>query len=142
MIFGSKLPPDKIYQPISPSTGKLTVVITGFHSDSGEVSVSLFNQANAFPKQSEKALAIVYSKINNRKSETVFRNLPIGEYAISVFHDENNNKKMDSNLFGIPKEGVGASNNARGHFGPPKYEDAKFFFNGSDLTISISITYL
>lgn len=72
----------------------------------------------------------------------VFQNLPAGEYAVSVYHDENNNKKMDTNFFGIPKEGVGASNNARGHLGPPKYKDAKFLFNGKSQTIQIQIVYL
>jgi uncharacterized protein (DUF2141 family) len=48
---------------------------------------------------------------------------------------------MDTNLLGIPKEGVGASNDARGHFGPPKYEDAKFKLAGN-LTIKIIMTYL
>jgi uncharacterized protein (DUF2141 family) len=124
------------------STGRLTVVITGLHSDAGEVSVALFNEAAAFPKHPEKAVAILYSKIRNGKSEAVFENLSPGEYAISVFHDENNNKKMDSNFFGVPKEGVGASNNAKGHLGPPKYQDAKFVFIGPDLTMSITITYL
>jgi len=138
----STVQPFKMHNHIPLATGRLTVVITGFHNDAGEACVSLFNQANAFPKQSEKAIAIVYSKINNKKSEAVFENLAPGEYAVSVFHDENNNKKMDSNFFGMPREGVGASNNAKGHFGPPKYQDAKILFSGSDLTISISITYL
>jgi len=142
MVLFTKSTPCKIYGHISPAAGRLTVMTTGFRNDDGAVSVTLFSQASAFPRQREKAIAIVYSKIINKKSETVFNNLSPGEYAISVFHDENDNKKMDTNFLGIPKEGVGASNNARGHFGPPKYEDAKFIFNGSDQTISISITYL
>jgi uncharacterized protein (DUF2141 family) len=127
---------------LSRSNGRLTVVITGFHSDAGEVSVALFNEATAFPKHPEKAVAILYSRITHGKSEAIFENLSPGQYAISVFHDENNNKKMDSNFFGVPKEGVGASNNAKGHLGPPKYQDAKFIFTGPDLTMSITITYL
>jgi len=42
----------------------------------------------------------------------------VGKYAVSVFHDENSNGKLDTNFLGIPREGVGASNNAKGHFGP------------------------
>jgi uncharacterized protein (DUF2141 family) len=30
-----------------------------------------------------------------------------GDYAISVFHDENSNGKLDRNFMGMPKEGVG-----------------------------------
>jgi len=47
-------------------------------------------------------------------------------YAVSVFHDENYNGKLDTNLLGIPREGVGASNDARGNFRPPKFGAAAF----------------
>ena len=43
-----------------------------------------------------------------------------------MFHDENANGKIDRNFVGIPKEGYGTSNDAKGFMGPPKYEDAKF----------------
>ena len=122
--------------------GNLTVVITGFENNKGSASVALFDKADAFPKSSEKAVAIIYSKISDSKSVAVFEHLAAGEYAVSVYHDENDNRKMDTNLFGIPKEGVGASNNARGHFGPPKYQDAKFIFKGTNESISINIIYL
>ena len=123
-------------------TGTLTIVITQFRNNLGEVSVALFNQEEAFPKLSDKAVRSVYAPIVDRKSVVVFEHLPAGEYAVSVYHDENNNKKMDANFLGIPKEGVGASNNARGHMGPPKYQDAKFTFNGKQQTIEIGIVYL
>ncbi len=62
----------------------------------------------------------------DKKAIVTFKNIPKGEYAVSFVHDENDNKKMDTNFFGIPKEDYGCSNNARGFMGPPKYEDAKF----------------
>jgi uncharacterized protein (DUF2141 family) len=124
------------------ASGNLTVVIKGFKNNSGSVSVALFNKEDGFPKSPEKAVAIIYSKINDNKSIAVFQHLPAGEYAVSVYHDENNNKKMDRNIIGMPKEGVGASNNARGHLGPPKYQDAKFAFTGTDESITINIVYL
>ena len=65
-----------------------------------------------------------------------------GTYAVSTFHDENSNGKLDTNLLGIPTEGVGASNNAKGHFGPPKFDDAKFRFEGGRLDLKIAIDYL
>jgi uncharacterized protein (DUF2141 family) len=136
--FSSKSVP----KTIPSSTGTLTIIISNFRNNEGKASVALFNQEEAFPKLQEKAVGILYVPINNKKSVAVFENLPDGEYAVSVFHDENNNKKMDTNFFGIPKEGVGASNNARGHFGPPKYHDAKFIFNGNMQTLTIDIVYL
>jgi uncharacterized protein (DUF2141 family) len=52
--------------------------------------------------------------------------LPEGEYALSIFHDVNDNGEMDTNWIGLPKEPVALSNNARPKFGPPKYKDAVF----------------
>jgi uncharacterized protein (DUF2141 family) len=123
-------------------TGTLTIIISDFRSNKGNVSVALYNNEDAFPKFPDKAVSVKYLSIADNKSIAVFQNLPAGEYAVSVFHDENNNKKMDTNFFGIPREGVGASNNARGHLGPPKYKDAKFLFNGKTQTIQIQIVYL
>ena len=129
-------------QKASSASGTLTVIVSGFRNNKGGAGVALFNNANGFPKSPDKAIAAMYSKIENKKSVAVFENLSAGEYAVSVYHDENNNKKTDANFLGVPKEGVGTSNNAKGHLGPPKYNDAKFEFDGKKDTVTIAITYL
>lgn len=67
--------------------------------------------------------------------------LPPGRYAVQAFLDENGNGKVDQALFGIPKEGVGFSNDARISLGPPKWSDAMFDTTGSDLTIRLNLRY-
>jgi uncharacterized protein (DUF2141 family) len=124
------------------SSGTLTVTILNFRNNEGQVSVALYNKEEAFPKSPDKAVKLLLAPIRDKKSIVVFESLPPGEYAISVFHDENKNGKMDSNFFGIPKEGVGASNDARGHLGPPHYKDAKFHFNGNAQSVFINLVYL
>lgn len=104
-------------------TNTLTVTVTNFKNNQGKVMVGMYNGANTFMKKT------IFSKIGDIKANTakvVFENLPDGEYAISLYHDENNNDKLDTSWFGIPKEGYGCSNDAKGMMGPPKYEDAKF----------------
>ena len=59
-----------------------------------------------------------------------------GVYAVSVFHDENGNGKLDTGFMGIPSEGFGASNDAPEKFGPPKYADARFAVTG-DQTLTV-----
>jgi uncharacterized protein (DUF2141 family) len=78
------------------------------------------------------------SSIANQTCEVVFENIPKGIYAISIFHDENDNGKMDTNFMGIPKEDYGCSNNASGFMGPPKWKDAKFELT-NDTTITINL---
>ncbi|MCZ7687277.1 MAG: DUF2141 domain-containing protein [Sandaracinaceae bacterium] len=51
---------------------------------------------------------------------------PGAQYAVAAFHDENGNDDLDRGVFGIPTEGTGASNDARGFMGPPRWEHARF----------------
>ena len=80
-----------------------------------------------------------YSPIEQGRGYMVFEDIPYGEYAISVYHDENDNKNLDTGLFGIPKEALGTSNNVKIRFGPPKYQDASFILDQSDLNLTIRL---
>jgi uncharacterized protein (DUF2141 family) len=101
----------------------ITVEFSGMKSDTGNLYVALYNKKADFLKNAIKGDIV---KVTNKKATVIFEGIPAGEYAISAFHDENENKKMDTRIFGIPKEPVGISNNAKGFMGPPKYKDAKF----------------
>lgn len=116
-------------------TFDLTIHISGLSSNKGSIMVGLYNEKETFLNKRFKGDVV---KIENKKSLVVFKNLPKGEYAVSFVHDENDNKKMDTNFFGIPKEDYGCSNNATGFMGPPKYDDAKFQLT-EDQIISIKI---
>lgn len=113
----------------------LTINISGLNSDKGNLLIGLYNKKESFLKKHFKDDIV---KIKDKKSVVIFKGLPKGEYAVSFVHDENNNKKMDTNMFKIPKEDYGCSNNARGFMGPPKYDDAKFQLT-ENKTIEIKI---
>ncbi|MCX6182735.1 MAG: DUF2141 domain-containing protein, partial [Bacteroidetes bacterium] len=85
----------------------------------------LFNGADGYPENHLKAFRTGTIKIINNSSQITFSNLPKGDYAFSWFHDENGNKELDKNFVGYPVESFGASNNAKGTFGPPSFADAK-----------------
>jgi len=114
----------------------ITVNIENLNSDKGNVYISLFNTETSFL---EKGFKSTMSSIENNSCTITFKNVPNGIYAISFFHDENENKKMDSNFLGIPKEDYGCSNNARGFMGPPKWEDAKFEVKNKSITQTITL---
>jgi uncharacterized protein (DUF2141 family) len=104
-------------------------------SDKGSLFVAIYDTKNSFLKKRFKG---DITKIVDNKATIVLKDIPPGEYAVSAFHDVNNNKKMDTNFFGIPKEPIGISNNATGFMGPPKYNDAKFTVN-KNITLAITI---
>jgi hypothetical protein len=72
-----------------------------------------------------------------RSAQFVLQGVPYGLYAVSVFHDENMNGKLDNNFVGAPKEGYGASNNPRKRMGPPPFDEAKFPLNQAAQSIEI-----
>ena len=72
----------------------------------------------------------------------IVRGVPPGRYAAQAFHDENGNGKVDRALFGIPKEGVGFSNDAPIRMAPPKFAEAAFDLDGRPRTIGLRMRYL
>ena len=118
------------------------VDVEGLRSDRGQVLCALFSSAADFPKKADKAVAHAKSEIVGGHATCEFQGVPPGTYAIAVFHDENSNGKLDTNFMGIPREGVGASNNAKGHFGPPKFSAAAFQLSDGQTNMKIRINYL
>jgi uncharacterized protein (DUF2141 family) len=101
---------------------KLEVTVQKIKEHTGTIRVGLFNNEKDFL---EKAVSGKIVKADADQVTVAFEDLKPGEYAVSVIHDENENGKLDSNGFGIPKEGFGFSNNAMGMFGPPSFDKAK-----------------
>jgi uncharacterized protein (DUF2141 family) len=64
--------------------------------------------------------------IKNKTSVASFDNVKEGTYALFIFHDANNNNKIDKNFLGMPKEGYGASKNKLPFAAAPKYDENKF----------------
>lgn len=63
-----------------------------------------------------------------------------GLYAVALFHDENANGRLDK-FAGVPREGLGFSNNPRIRFGPPSFAQARLAISGSDVSIPVRVRY-
>lgn len=123
------------------NTNSVDVTITNLRNNDGHILVSLFDDAESFPDEEEKAVKSLKVAITNGKATFTFDGLSNGTYAIVYMHDENDNGEMDKNLVGIPKEGYGVSNNAISKFSAPKFEEAKFTLNGSEKKQQVLETY-
>ncbi|MCW5516694.1 DUF2141 domain-containing protein [Muriicola sp. Z0-33] len=121
------------FSPIDTHT--LTIHIKGLSPNHGQVVVTLFNSEDTFMKV---PLLSKTEAVKSQSSVTLsIDQLNSGIYAISVFYDEDKDGELKTGFFGIPKELVGFSNNAKGSFGPPSFEKAAFQLSDSK---SISIT--
>ena len=119
-------------------TGLLKVVVTGCENDNGEMKVTVFDSAESFPKKG-KPVRVATAPVRGGQAEVAFADLPFGVYALTVFHDENGNGKLDMNSFGKPTERYGFSNNARALFAPPSFEKARFAFDKTEMVVTITV---
>jgi uncharacterized protein (DUF2141 family) len=71
----------------------------------------------------------------------VIRDLPPGVYAVQAYQDENDNHDVDRNRLGVPKEGIGFSNDAPIYFAPPSFKSAAFSYRGGHHTIHLRLRH-
>jgi len=127
----------------STGSATLTVHVIGARNTKGKIRAALFRGAEGFPNDASKAIHTQAADIDTQTSsaQVVFTDLPPGFYAVSVFHDENMNQKLDKNFVGVPKEGYGASNNPKKKMGPPSFEETKFQLSGMEQSLEIKLMY-
>ena len=125
--------------PSAPAlAGTLTIAVSNVRSTRGSVHVDICPAADFLSdrcRRSGSSPAIAGTTF------VAVAGLPPGRYAAQVFHDENGNGKVDRALFGIPKEGVGFSNDAPIRLAPPKFADAAFAYDGGAQTIRLNLRY-
>jgi uncharacterized protein (DUF2141 family) len=130
---------------LMPQSGAatLSVQVTGARNAKGRIALALFQSDAGFPGDSSKAVRTKQVEIDAQtlSARFVLQGIPYGIYAVSVFHDENMNGKLDKNFVGAPKEGYGASNNPRKRMGPPPFSEAKFSLNQSEQSVEIKLIY-
>ncbi len=106
----------------------LTVTVTNIQNSKGKISFGLFRKEDSFPIKG-KQFKGVFVETTKSKTKYTFLDLDKNDYAVAVFHDENNNGILDKNLVGAPTEAYGFSRNARGMFSAPSFEEAKITLN-------------
>ena len=126
----------------SPTLGDITVVITNLRNAEGEILISLYDKAEGFPKDREAIIrsAAVAPDVSGQVT-IVFEDLPHGDYAIAVLHDEDTSQDMTFGAFHLPKEGYCFSNNAKVRLRAPKFKKTKFTLDGDDVTQTLRMRY-
>jgi uncharacterized protein (DUF2141 family) len=118
--------------------GVVTVTISGVRSNAGHVLVAICDRATFLEPNCRYAGRTAASP----GAVTVrIAGVPLGVYAAQAFHDENDNGKIDRNFLGIPREGLGFSNDAKMRFGPPSFDDAAFSLGPNGGSIGFALRY-
>ncbi len=114
-------------------TVTVSVTIENVLNDKGTVMASLHNSETFM-----KAAGVIDLQEAAQKGSVTFtfENVVPGTYAIMVLHDENDNKRMDFEANGMPKENYGISGNEM-PMGPPTFADAQFDVTDADKELII-----
>lgn len=122
---------------------KLVVHVSGFRNAKGVAGATLFNKADGWPEDNDKSFKHGPFPIDpaTRTATVTFADLAPGAYAFAVIHDENENKKLDRNLIGIPKEGFGFANNPHVALSAPSFKDASVNVQCPVTEINVALQY-
>lgn len=123
-----------------PEPAYLDVSVAGQRSERGMLRACLTRDPAHFPGCKDDPAAVSASFPAH---QTSFRLGPVahGTWALSVFHDENGNGKLDT-LLGVPKEGFAFSRNPPLTFGPPKFERVGLVVGEGRVSAPVRLRYL
>ena len=100
-------------------SAELELSIGGLRNGKGALHICLTRQEAHFPDCKRDPTAVVRT-VPATAGPVRLGGLAPGAYAVSVFHDENANRKLDT-LLAVPREGFGFSRNPVVRFGAPKF---------------------
>ena len=116
---------------------KLTVEIEGDDHTEGTYYIAMWDNEEEF-LDNDKLKISKSAVTDGGKISVEIDNVKSGWWAIAVLLDENGNKDMDYNMFGVPQEAFGFSNNPTVVLSEPDFRECKFYMDG-DKTISIEV---
>lgn len=123
------------------SAGKVVLKPNQLRNKRGQICVSVFLSAEGFPTDGNKAVLTRCATISELGETTEFALdlLPVGNYALAFFHDENSDGQLNTGAFDIPTEGFAFSNNPKIRFSAPKFNECVFtLFEGTQpLTLEL-----
>jgi uncharacterized protein (DUF2141 family) len=126
--------------PLAPPNADLTVSFTGLRSSKGLIRGCLTRNPAFFPNCDKDPQSLKASVPASPNARMHFTDMPAGDYALSILHDENANARLDT-MLGIPKEGVGFSENPRLRFSAPKFDAARFRMGSTNVTKEVRLQY-
>jgi uncharacterized protein (DUF2141 family) len=124
-----------------PARGTLVVELHGIRSAEGRIRIALYGRPEGFPSDPDLADSTYTFAITADSLAWRVEDLPTGNWAVAVLHDEDDDGEMDTGWLGRPAEGWGASNHAKGRFGPPSFEDAAIEVDAGETVSVIHLNY-
>lgn len=120
-------------------TATIKVEVTNIHSLAGNLKMGVFNKVHDYRTKSNPYRR-ASKPVTDSIEDFIFEKVPVGRYAVAVYHDENGDDTLNVKKLGIPIEGIGFSGKFNSRIKPPDYPLASFRLK-SDTIISIRLIY-
>jgi uncharacterized protein (DUF2141 family) len=117
----------------------LQVNIEDVRSEEGVLYLALYDNSNEWLNEESTYRQQIITPRKGTMS-VVFNNLPAGTYALSVLHDKNRDKKLNTNWVGMPSEAYGFSNNPGFMMRAPRFSECVFTVS-TNQTITIDLVH-
>lgn len=118
---------------------EVEIVIEGLRNSRGDLHLCLTRQSRHFPDCGEDPAAI--KRTVPAATTRVRVGVSPGQYAVSLFHDENRDRELNT-LLGIPREGFGFSRNPRVRFGAPSFDSVRIGIIPGPSRMAIRMQYM
>lgn len=117
----------------------ISISVTGIRAVTGQLVVCLWSERRGFPtcREGDGVPRRTYS-VTGTSMRIAFPLPRAGNYAVTVFHDENRNGRLNQNFIGMPTEGVGVSGNPGGM---PRFASSLVALQ-SGSTVPVQMRYL
>ena len=119
--------------------GKLVVELQNVRDNAGNIRASLYREPDSFRKE-DKALKVISLPAKPGTLTLSFDGLAPGRYAVMVYHDANDDQKLNLRLGMFPTEGYGLSNNPK-VMGPPRFDESAVDVKAPESRIAIRLSY-
>jgi len=136
LMFGSMI--ERKYPISKKQNVNLTVKVVGYKNTNGKTQIGLYNNEISFPKINKQYKTAIIN-VNSFVTKYTF-SIPVGYYAVALFHDANADGVCNTNFLGIPKEGYGFSNNIKPIISAPTFNETKMSIQ-KDMEIEIRLIY-
>lgn len=126
--------------PVMAADASVEVLVNELRHEGATLNCALISTPQGFPDL-RTAIAKVTAPVSSGRAVCRFTGVPAGSFAVAAFEDRNGNGVLDTNVFGVPTEGIAFSRDARGRLGPPSFDAARFVHGPEATRLQLRATY-
>lgn len=120
----------------------VTLTMEGIRLDKGVIAFGVYRNQKQFDEDKPE-IKKVFAKKNLKSGKLMVQiQLTPGMYGIALLDDENNDRKMNYNMIGMPKEGFGFSNYNSSGLSKPNFSDFDFEVKPGENKVNIKMRYI